>query len=577
MVDHYKVGNYITLLRKEKGLTGEKLAELLQVSPQAVSKWENGKCLPETSLLPSIASVLCTSIDALLMPRELVILSANYTDGVKTIDVTQNVNNHVKGNVLNITVNAQFLGVTMDTPRVTLVIVKFQSPEGVFYDYALENEVLYVDQYKMTHCAGDTLQLIGAYYGNKQNARSVMQKMQHYEYFRWNEIHVNHETFPSCAAMDEPEFLTLIYTNLKGIHAISCEENKTLAFSVDRTSIYQKDTSYCILPDIMTLEWEKGMDCTWAGAVYGALHYMGEPYSYEQIMGISGACYRIAFTPVWDWSSVDALVAFDYSSILFRAIGYEQIWANRVEKEERSNERNKIMRDIQNGKPVIAINLRIAPEWGIITGYLENGKSLLCRTYFDKEYLNDKKDYLESDFWPFLITHFGEIVERPTEEEIVKDSLNALLASFVAPCERGYYQGKEAYEKWIEGLKDEKLWDTSNRKEDIDRRLGVNDSMLLNLIDARRCAYQYLNEVMEKFEGDRKEKLFEVVMSYKQMYEMLEAFRTKLLTMNQDNIKYNEIVTKREYSASFRSEQVTLLNRAIELEDEIVTIVRDIM
>ncbi|MDR0949027.1 MAG: helix-turn-helix domain-containing protein, partial [Lachnospiraceae bacterium] len=58
MLDNYQVGNRISLLRREKGLTGEKFAEALGVTPQAVSKWENGKCLPETTLLPAIAKLL---------------------------------------------------------------------------------------------------------------------------------------------------------------------------------------------------------------------------------------------------------------------------------------------------------------------------------------------------------------------------------------------------------------------------------------------------------------------------------------------------------------------------------------
>lgn len=64
MIDNYKVGNQIALLRKSKGLTGERLAQLLDVSPQAVSKWENGRSLPETTLLPLLAEVLGTSIDS---------------------------------------------------------------------------------------------------------------------------------------------------------------------------------------------------------------------------------------------------------------------------------------------------------------------------------------------------------------------------------------------------------------------------------------------------------------------------------------------------------------------------------
>jgi len=70
MLELMKIGRQIALLRKEKGLTGEKLAEILNVSPQAISKWENGKCLPETVLLPELAKALECSIDTLLMPND---------------------------------------------------------------------------------------------------------------------------------------------------------------------------------------------------------------------------------------------------------------------------------------------------------------------------------------------------------------------------------------------------------------------------------------------------------------------------------------------------------------------------
>src|SRR6516165_9837293 len=100
MIDNYKIGNRIALLRKERGLTGEKFAEHLGVSPQAVSKWENGKCLPETALLPAVAALLGTSIDSILIPQELVILDAKYACGYSYIVVTDILNRVVDGNQL---------------------------------------------------------------------------------------------------------------------------------------------------------------------------------------------------------------------------------------------------------------------------------------------------------------------------------------------------------------------------------------------------------------------------------------------------------------------------------------------
>lgn len=59
-----KIGENIAFHRKQKGLTQEELGELLNVSGQAVSKWENGG-MPDIYLLPEIAKIFDVSIDAL--------------------------------------------------------------------------------------------------------------------------------------------------------------------------------------------------------------------------------------------------------------------------------------------------------------------------------------------------------------------------------------------------------------------------------------------------------------------------------------------------------------------------------
>lgn len=46
MFDNVKAGKQIALLRKSKGLTQEDVARELNISPQAVSKWENGHTMP---------------------------------------------------------------------------------------------------------------------------------------------------------------------------------------------------------------------------------------------------------------------------------------------------------------------------------------------------------------------------------------------------------------------------------------------------------------------------------------------------------------------------------------------------
>ncbi len=62
------VGAQIARLRKINGYTQDRLALLLHVSPQAVSKWENGHALPETSLLPVLSDIFKCTIDQILIP-----------------------------------------------------------------------------------------------------------------------------------------------------------------------------------------------------------------------------------------------------------------------------------------------------------------------------------------------------------------------------------------------------------------------------------------------------------------------------------------------------------------------------
>ena len=68
MLDCKKAGRQIALLRKKKGLTQEDVAARLCISPQAVSKWENGHTMPELSLLVELAQLLDCTIDGILFP-----------------------------------------------------------------------------------------------------------------------------------------------------------------------------------------------------------------------------------------------------------------------------------------------------------------------------------------------------------------------------------------------------------------------------------------------------------------------------------------------------------------------------
>lgn len=69
-MDEEKVSRLIKESRKKLNLTQEKFAQKYNVTPQAVSKWENGKNLPDITTLKQICKDSNTSIDGLLLGKK---------------------------------------------------------------------------------------------------------------------------------------------------------------------------------------------------------------------------------------------------------------------------------------------------------------------------------------------------------------------------------------------------------------------------------------------------------------------------------------------------------------------------
>lgn len=321
MLSSERIGRRIALLRKEKRLSQEQLAEVLHVSPQAVSKWETGKSIPETATLPLLSRALGHSIDSILLPRELVILSAVYTDGSEEVDVSHRLDAFVSGDSLRLRVQETELAAVLDGDRMKVLLVKFETPAGIFFTFASQGELLDIrlapwhnqpggntGRTPVYTARGGELAFIHVAYGNGRHSRSVMDRLEHYRYFRWNHFTANHEQFPSMTENEGPDYLLLVYLNEEGLHAVSCREGERICYSPDRTRAYREAGSRdrYIVPHVGSLGFGRGMDCSWAGALLLSLRTMGVETTYETVMGVSGACWRIAFTPVWDFSAADA-------------------------------------------------------------------------------------------------------------------------------------------------------------------------------------------------------------------------------------------------------------------------------
>ncbi len=65
-VDQIKIGRFIAERRKKIGLTQMQLAEKLNITDRAVSKWENGRSLPDSSIMLELCDILKISVNDLL-------------------------------------------------------------------------------------------------------------------------------------------------------------------------------------------------------------------------------------------------------------------------------------------------------------------------------------------------------------------------------------------------------------------------------------------------------------------------------------------------------------------------------
>ncbi len=71
-MDQVKIGKFIAQMRKEKGLTQAQLAEKVGVSDRAVSKWETGRAMPDSSIMIDVCDAIGISVTELLSGERIV-------------------------------------------------------------------------------------------------------------------------------------------------------------------------------------------------------------------------------------------------------------------------------------------------------------------------------------------------------------------------------------------------------------------------------------------------------------------------------------------------------------------------
>lgn len=158
-MDQEKIGKFIVTCRKENGLTQANLAKKLGITVQAISKWENGKSLPDPSIMLDLCEILGINVNELLTGKKLD--RENYKERAEKnlMELTrqEELNNRkllALENVIGYTCSISFLvfifaasfAVTTSIWRIVMIVVgSIIFVIGMYHSIKLEHDVGYYE------------------------------------------------------------------------------------------------------------------------------------------------------------------------------------------------------------------------------------------------------------------------------------------------------------------------------------------------------------------------------------------------------------------------------------------------
>jgi hypothetical protein len=233
-----------------------------------------------------------------------------------------------------------------------------------------------------------------------------------------------------------------------------------------------------------------------AACLRSCMAYLGVDCTYEYILGMSGAAFRLVWnSTMWDGGNVDIVFMAEDMMEPFRrafeAVGYAYEGMDRQQVDEHTT-RAVIVESIRDkGRPVLAFDVIGPPEVCIVTGYDEGGDVLVGWNFFQER----PGEFPEAEFEPsgafrkrgwFENTRglilIGEERESPPLADLYLEALGWALEVTRTPMVNEFYGGLRAYEAWAEWLQ---------RDEDFPQEVKV-------LAERKMCHYDAMCMVSER-------------------------------------------------------------------------------
>ena len=128
-MDQLKIGKFIAECRKQVNLTQMQLAEKLGITDKAISKWERGLAMPDTSIMLELCDILCISVNELLSGEKINMETNNQKNEQLLLDMADEL---AKKNKMIWSSMWAIMIVSMTALLAGLFLAAFLIPEGVW-------------------------------------------------------------------------------------------------------------------------------------------------------------------------------------------------------------------------------------------------------------------------------------------------------------------------------------------------------------------------------------------------------------------------------------------------------------
>ena len=313
-----------------------------------------------------------------------------------------------------------------------------------------------------------------------------------------------------------------------------------------------------VIEGVPTLGWDKGKQCTFAGALEAAMAVTKHAYTYADILGLTALAFRTRWFQApegRDWCGSCAVGEMEEE---IAAAGKATGWECRVEVHPDIEKLSpEIRASIDAGKPIAAYDDSL--DMAVLYGYDERGKTFLFRDYHKGEAPHELPASKVGWLWIFL----GEHSDPPTPLQATVEAMRMAVHNYNREKGREgpgeYWYGCAAFDAWSRDLADVDSLTEEQRK----KLLFVSWWNFQAMVNARKNAVAFLRERAELFAGAARDHLAHAAQSYQQEVDYFaspECARTDcFLDPGSEN-------TMEKWTSDVRERERTVLSRARQIE-----------